>query len=540
MADATTRKLLRLLEPDHPGEVRCAAAVVLGEVGGKDAEVVRALCDTLQDGDRPLRLHAIAAVGKLRAEQALPRLLELLRAGGEEGDQAAKAAARLGARGTRALQDLMPKVAPGLRRYIAAALAEGGTSSAETAAVDTLLDKDPGVVEASLRSLVAQVPSLTPGHRQSLAEHLREIVGDKKHPLPAVSETAVLRLLAALKDPKAEPLFWERTLPPHPPEMRAAALQALGQSAGTPGKDQVKRLLACAADPDFRVAAPAMLMLQGLPVKDRDLKDWLPLLQAPDVAVRQFALEKVGDHDTPEVAEALLGQLHHPDRKLREAALARLTKRESGRKTLVRSLLGADSPDKAWFLARALGPFIREFAAPSRQQVYKQACAYLEEGDRRADALLSLLREADGPGLREQLEERALALRKKKDYPAALLYLRLLARDPACGFPTRFELAACGLKVSGKDLAAEARANDPCLHQFAHLVQGYQPELEKTLEKTKWLDADDLYYAGFHFAEKEGQQKKFGGRVLHLVVKRSPRTKTGQAARSKLRSEGLD
>jgi hypothetical protein len=540
MADATTKKLLGLLEPDQAVDVRCAAAVVLGEMGTKDAELVKSLCDKLNDVDRLLRLQVIATVGKLRIEQALPQLLDLVREGGAEGERAAKAAAHLGARGTRALQGLMPKVAPGLRRYIAAALAEGGTASAETAAVDTLLDKDPGVVEASLRSLVAQIPTLTPGHRQSLAEHLRQLIGNKKTRLPAVSETAVLRLLSALKDPKAEPLFWERTVPSHPVEMRAAALQALGQSKASPTKDQIKRLLSCAADADFRVAAPALLMLQGVPVKDRDVGDWLPLLQAPDVAVRQFGLDKVGDRDTAEVASALLQQLDHPERKLREAALAQLTKQDTGRKALVRMLLEAETPEQAWEVSRALNPFAAEFASASRQQLYKQACTYLEAGDRRADAVLSLLRQADADELRGKLEERALALRKKKDYPSALLYLRLLGRDPACGFPTRFELAACGLKVSSKDLAAEARANDPCLGQFAHLVQGYEAELEKSMKKTKWLDPDDLYYVGFHFAEKEGQQRKFGEKVLHLVLKQSPRSKTGQAARSKLRSEGLD
>ena len=115
-----TKKLLRLLQPEKPAEVRAATALVLGEVGARDAELARALCDSLGDEDRAVRLQAIKAVGKLRIEQALPRLLDRIKEGGEEAEQAAQSAARIGPKGTHALQDLMPKVSPGLRRYIAA------------------------------------------------------------------------------------------------------------------------------------------------------------------------------------------------------------------------------------------------------------------------------------------------------------------------------------------------------------------------------------------------------------------------------------
>ena len=56
------------------------------------------------------------SIGKLRIDKALPRLLERVSAGGEEAETAAHAVAQLGARGIRALQELMPQTAPGLRR----------------------------------------------------------------------------------------------------------------------------------------------------------------------------------------------------------------------------------------------------------------------------------------------------------------------------------------------------------------------------------------------------------------------------------------
>jgi HEAT repeat protein len=536
----TAKKLLRLLHPDQPLDLRCAAVLVLGEIGGKDAELTRALCDALKDGEERLRLQVIQAVGKLRIETALPQLLERIKEGGEEAEQAALAAAKLGAKGTRALQELMPKVAPGLRRYIASALAAAGTASAETAAVAVLLDRDPGVVESACRSLAAQVPALTPAHRKALAEQLLELMGNKKEPLSPPSESAVMRLLAALGDSRAEAVLWERIASPYPLEVRAAALQALGKWSASPNKEQLKRLFACATDSDFRLAAPALVLLKNLPVGERTATEWLALLQASDVAVRKLALDKIGDRDTTEVAGALLQQLQHPDRSLRDSALAQLTRLKQGQKALTAALLQADSSDRAWMLARAQAPFARAYPPEWREKVFAQVCDYLESNDRRADALLFLLREADAAELRQRLEDRAIHWRKKKAYEDALLYLRLLIRDPSSGFPIRLELACCGLKVSNHDLSPEARASDPCLQQFATLCQGYEAELSVELEKIKWLDAEDWYYLGFHFVEQLGQQKQFGGKVLRLLLKRSPRTKLAQAAKRKLRGAGLD
>jgi HEAT repeat protein len=539
MTQVPTNKLLRLLNAEHPPDVRRAAALVLGELGVRDADAAKALADALEDAEPSVRLEVVRAVGKLRIESALPRLLSRIKEGGEEAGAAAQAAAHLGAKGTRALQDLMPKVAPGLRRTIAAALAGGGTASATAATAAVLLDKDPGVVEAAVRSLAEQIPTLAAPQRQAWTDQLLELAGDRKTTLSAVNQAAVVRLLAALDDPRVGAALWDKLAPTHPPEVRAAALQAVGKWADSPTKDQLKRLFAGAADKDFRIAAPALVILQRLPVNDRVAPEWLALLRAPDVAVRRLALDKVGDRDTAETAAALVLQLRHADRGLREAALTRLTRLEHGRKALTAALLEAESPDQAWPMARAQAPFAKGYPAAWRDEVFEKTCAYLEAADRRADPLLFLLRESDGADLRDRLEQRALSHRKKKAYPAALTYLRLLGRDPACGFALRLELAACGLKESGKDLAAEARSADPCLQQFVSLSQQDEGELVRQTEQMKWLGTEDLYYLGFHLAEQEGRPKKAGAEILKGVLKRSPRTKLGQAAKSKLRSAGL-
>src|SRR5215203_5074380 len=93
-------KIVRLLHPDQAPEVRAAAVVVLAELGVKDGGANGSLVDLLKDPDRALRLAALRAAGKLKLDAALPLLLDRIKDGGEEAEQAAQAAARLGAKGT--------------------------------------------------------------------------------------------------------------------------------------------------------------------------------------------------------------------------------------------------------------------------------------------------------------------------------------------------------------------------------------------------------------------------------------------------------
>ncbi|MFO0970033.1 MAG: HEAT repeat domain-containing protein, partial [Gemmataceae bacterium] len=101
------QKLLRLLSADQAVELRRAAALVLPEIAAKDEEVAQALQDALKDEDGAVRIAAIRAIGRLHIDKALPELLTRVQRGGEEAPPAAQAAANLGARGTKALRELM-------------------------------------------------------------------------------------------------------------------------------------------------------------------------------------------------------------------------------------------------------------------------------------------------------------------------------------------------------------------------------------------------------------------------------------------------
>jgi HEAT repeat protein len=541
MADATLKKLIELIQSADPAELRRAALVVAGAVGSAgDRALIKALLLVLQEADSALRGAAIESLGQLRAEEALPPLIDLVQQGGPDVEAAVRAAGHLGTRGARAMGKVMAEASPGLRRRIAAALVQGGTDSAAVASAQALLDEDPGVVDAAARSLAAQVSSFSPGQRRALADFLIQSLRPKaKPPLPAASEAAMVRVLGVLHDPRGEEVYWARLDPSRPAAIRAAALNALGALPLPAGDAKLQRLLACAADTDFQIVAPALLLLQKLPPGKKSVKHWLGLLEAPDVAARRLAVERLRDAPSAETARALAAQLRHPDRGLRDAALEALRGSAPGRQVLLDLLVEAPTAEEAWSLARAQAASAAELPAGARQRLFAQACRYQGQDDRRAEPLWFLLREADAGWTRDHIEERALALRKKKDYASAMTYLRLLTRDPACGEEVRFELAATGLKESSHDAAAGSRQADPSLHQFARLLQNHAFDLIGHVKKAKWLDVEDLFYLGFHFAEQTHQAKEFGRLVLELLIQRSPRSELAKSARRKLKSEGL-
>lgn len=535
--DVPVKKLVRLLHPDQPPDVRAAAVLVLAELGVKDAEANAELIARLDDADPAVRQTAIQAAGKLKITKALPTLLDRIRGGGPEANLSADAAAKLGPDAVKKLQDLLHQVVPGLRKYIAAALTTVSSAGAE-AGVAVLADKDPQIALAAANAIIGRIPTMPPDQKKALVAELVSVATDRKNKLPPSAELPVVKVLASLNDPTAADALWDRTQPGYTHEVRAAALGVVGGWLQTPTKEQWKRLFACAAEKAFAVAAPALVLLERLPASDKQFAEWLALMAAPDSAARRVAMDKIGSRDTPEVAAALMEQLNHPDRSLRDAARARLATLETGRKSLVTALLAAETQDEMWQLARLIAPFAKSFAAKLRADVSAKACKYLEADDHKGDPLFFLLREADSATLRDELLEKAVAKRKKKDYEGALRYLKLLARDPAVGFAVRLELGMVGLKQSAKNVAPDARNIDHSLRNFSSALGQDAAETTAQTTKAKWLDADDLFYLGFHFAEQFGQEREFGVAVLKHLVKAS-KGKAAAAAKNKLKSLGV-
>ena len=106
MPDSVTKKLIELIataDTENP-ELRRAATLVAGAVGStKDRGLIEALLGVLEDPDSALRITALDALGRLQAEEALPRVIEFVKQGGVELEAAVRTAGHFGARGAKAI-----------------------------------------------------------------------------------------------------------------------------------------------------------------------------------------------------------------------------------------------------------------------------------------------------------------------------------------------------------------------------------------------------------------------------------------------------
>ena len=114
--------------------------------------------------------------------------------------------------------------------------------------------------------------------------------------------------------------------------------------------------------------------------------------------------------------------------------------------------------------------------------------------------------------------------------------LRQLINTESFDNETRYELSICNLKLSPKDVSPHLRAEDHALRGIQGLLVNKTFPILERLKKEAILDAADLCYAGFHFAELPGAENaEFGRALLEQVAKRWPASKEAKAAKNKLK-----
>jgi hypothetical protein len=199
----------------------------------------------------------------------------------------------------------------------------------------------------------------------------------------------------------------------------------------------------------------------------------------------------------------------------------------------VKELLGCDDERRAWVIAEVLSARAEPWTKGEGAALLARLDASLERDDRLWSALLHAVRAA---GLEaraaEELGERGRDLVKKKKFAGAIARLALRLELPSPDDETRFLLAAARLKAGARNLAGLARRRDEALEGLAALERGTFPIAER-LRKTRFLAPEELFYVAFNLAEQPATREA-SAELLRHVVKQSPRTKVGKAARNKL------
>lgn len=530
-----------LQSPD--GMRRCAAAMVFAELKPKDAAVVRALGEALKDANQLQSRYILEAFEAIGTRAVVPYVLPLLDAPEVEVKlRAAGIIARAGGEMVGELRRQFQKANPLQKRVLVDILARIHTRESLALILETLFDPDFELVKEACQAVRRHIADASPKDRAALHRQVIQFMNSARVRKDERVLTSCLLLVGAIAAPDATKVLLKHALPRNTIYVRRHAL------LGLKSQEFTGRALAAVAgqmfkflgEPDYpNIVQNALDIIEKISQRKSFDNLWPKYLASPHPSVREFAARKLAATDNAATNRRLMKLLRSDDVSLSEIAAGALARHRGATKLLLAALAGEKRSEAAWRLAKILKPHsdavdkatLRRFGALAERE-------FLAENPRH-EALFYLLRNCNNHVADGVLRDAGLRLKKSRKWAKAVACLKQLQRSEGFDDGLRFELAVCDLKQSPKDIAPPLRAEDHALRGLQPLVANKSFKLLDRLKKEKALDAADLFYVGFHFAEGAGDEQRFGRAVLEHVARRWPSSKEGKAAKNKLKTSAV-
>lgn len=532
--DATLRKICGLLEsPDAMR--RHAAVIVLGELKPKDADVVDALGKMLQEANPVLAGHILDAFEAMDTPAAVPHVLSLLTA--DSMEIKLRAVALVAGAGDRVVPEIRRRLEgarPTDRLLMVDLLARIHTRAAFEILLNFLFDPDFEFVKAVCEAARRHMAGITPKARAALHAQLGAFMK-----MPRVRDhervtTSCLLLLGTIGDTGALKVLLGYAAPRHSLYVRRHALIGLKNLApeGAAAAAAARQIAPYLAEADEGLVRHALDILARVPAAG---VDWAALLESAHTPVRAFAVRRLALEDTAAANANLLGLLKHPDTDVRDVAAGALSAHKGAAKLLLDALEKERDTEAAWHLAKILKPHSEAIDGKRFKRLAALAATDLRQSQPRHEALLYVLRNANPAAADDLVLAEGLEQKKARHWVEAIACLRRLTSSERFDDEARYALSVCNLKVSPKDITPHRRSEDHALRGLQGLLRVPAFKLAERLKKDKTLEASDLFYVGFHFAEMTGDEKTLGVTLLEHLAKTAPRTAEGKAAKNKLK-----
>ncbi len=541
MADPQLRKIVALLD-SAAHERQIAAAIVLGELGARDATVIEALAAAVARGIPPVQRHALDALARLAAgtgaRRAMPAILIGLAARDEAVRRAAVDAAI--AIGEEAIGPVRTRLTaatdPLERRALEEVLGRVGGKDAFKALLASLDTPD---VEAARTAALAVRQRVKEASPREKAAYLAEVTKLLKARAAASRKGASLglvsgglKILGYLENPTAVPtlLAFARD-GKQPVAVREEAIVALRFTARGKTAPAATALAELAERATPELARAALYSLASLELPPTLAPRLRKIALGPEPERALLALERLAQLAGAAGADGLAAVLSSTsDRGRAEAAAAALGARPDGALALGRALSTTDDDERVALLARLLRPRARlllEGSAGGKKlarALVSMAVARAGRGGAHGDAMVPLARELDRAATADGLRAEAAKQRQRKNSDGALAILRLIGQS---GDAT----AADGYALGSAELAGGRR--DEALVIFGQLLErGF--DLGAAVRKDRQLGPEQRYQIGFALVER----RHAAGEEILSDLARSGRNKIAAMAKAKLKSAG--
>lgn len=514
---------------------RHAAAIVLAELKPKDAAVVEALGKVLQDANPVLAGHILDAFEGMDMPAAVQYVLPLLNA--DSMEIKLRAVALVAGAGDRIVPDIRRRLEGAKtadRLLLVDLLARIHTKAAFEAVLTLLFDPDFEFVKSVCEAVRRHMTDATPKARAAMHAQLGAFMKTARVRDQERVTTSCLLLLGAIGNTGALKVLLEHAEPRHSLYVRRHALIGLKNLAaeGAAAAAVARQIAPYLAEADEGLVRHVLDILARIPAAR---VGWAALMESVHAPVRAFAVRRLATEDTAAANARLLALLKHPDTDVREVAAGALSGHKGATKLLLDALEAEPDPEAAWRLAKIMKPHSEAIDGKRFKRLAVVAADDLREGRPRHDALLYVLRNANPAAADDVVLTEGLEQKKARHWAAAIDCLRRLTSSERFDDEARYALSVCNLKVSPKDITPHLRTEDHALRGLQALLRVPAFKLAERLKKDKTLEAGDLFYAGFHFAEMTGDEKAFGVNLLEHLAKKTPRSAEGKAARNKLK-----
>jgi hypothetical protein len=401
-----------------------------------------------------------------------------------------------------------------------------------------LFDNDFELVKETCQAVRRHITDATPKDRSAHHKQVVKFMNSARVKKNDRVLTSCLLLVGFIGAPDARNLLMKYAAPRMLGYIRRNALIGLkgveitGAAVNVVARPLVKYL----NETDPVIAQHALDIVEKLVLPKGYDSQWRKLLKGKHAPVRGFAARKLAATDNAANNKLMLALLAHEDPHVSDIAASTLARHKGATKLLLAALARERHVEPAWRLAKILKPHSESVDKKARKRFTTLAAREVAAGNPRFEALFYFLRNIDPKSADAVLRETGLKFKKAKKWGKAVDCLRQLINTESFDNETRYELSLCNLKQSPKDLAPHLRAEDHALRGIQGLLPNKTFNVLDRLKKEPVLDAADLCYVGFHFAELPGAENgEFGRALLEHIVKRWPASKEAKAARNKLK-----
>jgi hypothetical protein len=302
----------------------------------------------------------------------------------------------------------------------------------------------------------------------------------------------------------------------------------------------IKRLISYLDEQDFTsIVSPTMDILMRIPFQTRMADLVIKLMENQHASVRQFAIKKMRELNSPKVVRVLIDYLASPESMIRDLAAESLCWLDSARTILLERILQEEDLDLCCLYAKILKPHAPKLRSNQIKQLYNHLTTLMDKDSRLQEPLIFLIKTAAPDFLHESLISRAKKLKKQKKYEEVVKTLKLLQMNGRLDQEATFEFAVCQLKNATIGLKSEPSDSDPSLYLFHQLSKDPEFPLQDRILGEKLLDREEVYYVASYFMKKLRQERLVGSALLETLAKKHPRSKAGLASRKMLKAAEL-